>query len=330
MVALLRSLLYALGVLLYWLHLHPFIIWWNCRHAKVLLYHACEDIESDFTRGLRCNITPVGFAKHLDYLKRYYQVVPVAALHAGAPPDRAVAITFDDGYRSVYENAFPPLRTRGLPAAVYLITDVVGNGTLVWVNELNWFLRRHGAITRALAARTYDLPEDASPEEIIDKAQAAYDWPQIRTLLEDLRQRIGVVHEELCCEAGLYLDWVQIDEMRQHGIIFGNHTMSHPNLAALGEPEQREELTGAQEVLLVRLGNAESLAYPFGYHNEITLKLAKEIGFNSLMKVGGSNLPLDPRGIARIPVLAPTTAGLFAQMEIVEPMKARIARWLGR
>jgi peptidoglycan/xylan/chitin deacetylase (PgdA/CDA1 family) len=328
--ALARSLLYSLGVLLYWVRLHRFVIWWNRRHAKVLLYHACEYDESDFTRGLRCSITPACFAEQLDYLKRNYQVVPLAVLQAGDPPDRAVSITFDDGYRSVYEKAFPALKSRGLAATVYLVTDVVSNGALVWVNELNYFLRRHGAVARPLAARTWGLPEHAPPEEVIARATAEYDRVGIRALLESLRKRLGITHEELCREVGLYLDWEQIDEMRRSVVTFGNHTMSHPNLAALSEPEQREEIIGAQEVLLARLGNAETLSYPFGCRDETTSKLAKDIGFKSVVGVGGSNLPLNPRSIARIPVLATTNAGLFSQMEIVEPTKARIRRWFAR
>jgi peptidoglycan/xylan/chitin deacetylase (PgdA/CDA1 family) len=44
----------------------------------------------------------------------------------GPPPsDARVAITFDDGYRSVYEYAWPMLREAGFPATVYLPTDSI-------------------------------------------------------------------------------------------------------------------------------------------------------------------------------------------------------------
>src|SRR5262249_28792739 len=36
------------------------------------------------------------------------------------------AVTFDDGYRDVYELAFPMLSRKGIPAAVFVITDLVG------------------------------------------------------------------------------------------------------------------------------------------------------------------------------------------------------------
>jgi peptidoglycan/xylan/chitin deacetylase (PgdA/CDA1 family) len=49
----------------------------------------------------------------------------VECIHQGKPfPDRGVAITFDDGYRSVYEKAFPILQAYGMTATVFL---TVGN-----------------------------------------------------------------------------------------------------------------------------------------------------------------------------------------------------------
>lgn len=41
-------------------------------------------------------------------------------------PERAALITFDDGYRSVYEYALPVLRRLGCPAVLFVPTDFVG------------------------------------------------------------------------------------------------------------------------------------------------------------------------------------------------------------
>lgn len=54
-------------------------------------------------------------------------LVDAAALiqHGERFPERSMVITFDDGYRSVYEHAFPVLQRLGLPATVFL---TVGRG----------------------------------------------------------------------------------------------------------------------------------------------------------------------------------------------------------
>jgi peptidoglycan/xylan/chitin deacetylase (PgdA/CDA1 family) len=53
-----------------------------------------------------------------------YQLL--ANLTQGAPlPEKPVVLTFDDGYRDNYENAFPLLRARGLTATFFVVTDFV-------------------------------------------------------------------------------------------------------------------------------------------------------------------------------------------------------------
>lgn len=69
-----------------------------------------------------------------------YAVMPLTemidALRAGTPlPDRAVAITIDDAYRSVYDVAWPKFRDAGLPLTVFVSTAAVDNeapGFITW------------------------------------------------------------------------------------------------------------------------------------------------------------------------------------------------------
>jgi peptidoglycan/xylan/chitin deacetylase (PgdA/CDA1 family) len=44
-------------------------------------------------------------------------------------PDKAVVITIDDGYRSVYEIAYPILKRYGFPATLFIYTDFVGKSS---------------------------------------------------------------------------------------------------------------------------------------------------------------------------------------------------------
>jgi len=54
----------------------------------------------------------------------------IDCLQRGVPfPERSLAITFDDGYQSVYEQAFPSLQRYGFTATVFLTVGAKGNGT---------------------------------------------------------------------------------------------------------------------------------------------------------------------------------------------------------
>ena len=50
-------------------------------------------------------------------------------LWRGAAPEKPVVITFDDGYLSNYESAFPVLERLGMKATIFVIGTLVGRST---------------------------------------------------------------------------------------------------------------------------------------------------------------------------------------------------------
>jgi peptidoglycan/xylan/chitin deacetylase (PgdA/CDA1 family) len=51
---------------------------------------------------------------------------------------RVLAVTFDDGYRSVLEHALPILSRLGLPGTVFVPTDFPGKGPMAWQGIDGW------------------------------------------------------------------------------------------------------------------------------------------------------------------------------------------------
>lgn len=319
---LLQRALSLFGVVLYYTGLAPLVIWLNRRTPKVLLYHACEPVESDFIRGLDSNTTPDAFAGHLEFLQERYQVISLAALEDGPIPDRAVVITFDDGYRSVYEAAYPLLHARGMPATVYLVTTVVDNPSLVWVNALNWLLHHHPGTCAPIAHRVLRAPVAfRSPREHVLHAQAHYDAARIDAALAEMWQESEIEPTAFAMEAELYLTTAQIRELTLKGWSFGSHTARHPNLRCLDDSQRRRELETALR-FISGVGGQPSLAYPFGEFDSDTRRLAVSLGHSTVMQVGGVNRPLQLTAVARVPVTAESRAAFFAEMEIVTPLLA--------
>ena len=315
------------GVLLYWLHLHPLVIWLARRRTRILLYHACEPTESDFIRDLESNTPPDRFDAHLNFLVRHYRVVPLDALERGAPGDRAVVITFDDGYASVYANAFPRLKRLGLSATVYLTTDVVDNRALIWINELNWLLRNHATVARPLAESLFDCGQHAAVPAVLQRACARYQPSTVHALLSEIRTRAGLDGGATAAGARLYLTWEEVREMGRAGVTFGNHTASHPNLVRLSEAAQAAEIGRAQDAVSEHVGRPTSLAYPFGLHDAASRRVAADLRFTSVMEVGGCNdVPPTLDRVARVPAGDWSCAALFAELEIVAPAKAYMRR----
>lgn len=79
-------------------------------------------------------VSPRLFRRHLSYLARrgYTSVSLLEVVRQGPQlPTRPVVITFDDGYRCIYEHALPALIEHGYSATVFLVAKGVG-GTNFW------------------------------------------------------------------------------------------------------------------------------------------------------------------------------------------------------
>ena len=103
--------------------------------VTILLYHRVADDGPSSTR-----VSPAQFEAHLDFIAASgYRVLPLRQLLAGIYdqgelPERAVAITFDDAYRSVGEVAYPLLRARNMPFTIFVATDVVDSNAAAFLN----------------------------------------------------------------------------------------------------------------------------------------------------------------------------------------------------
>ena len=93
---------------------------------RILMYHRVADIlETDILA-----VTPFAFACQMDWLRKEgWTVLPLREalrqLETGGLPPKAVALTFDDGYRDNYEEAAPVLARLGFPATVFPVTGFV-------------------------------------------------------------------------------------------------------------------------------------------------------------------------------------------------------------
>src|SRR5881394_108094 len=103
------------------------------RRPLILGYHrVVEDFRSACRTDMRSMlISRAMFERHLDCVGRAFRFVSLdeigERLAEGRPfVEPVAAVTFDDGYQDVYENALPVLKRKGIPAAMFVVTDLVG------------------------------------------------------------------------------------------------------------------------------------------------------------------------------------------------------------
>ena len=141
-----------------------------------------EEDKKDLDRGCLSLET---LALALQHLKQHYTPVAldayVSALQLGqAPPTNAVILTFDDGFRDVYENALPLLQKHSIPFTVFLTTDFVGHkADMMTVEQVKAMAGNalvgwgaHGVTHRLLTS----LPSAEAEEEIAQSLDKVAEW----------------------------------------------------------------------------------------------------------------------------------------------------------
>lgn len=196
----------------------------SAHSAVILQYHHVSSSTPPVS-----SISPEDFRGHMDYLRdNDFTILPLEEvlerLQAGESlPDRSAAITFDDGYRSVYDEAFPILRENGWPFTLFISADLVDGNSRLYAS---WDQLREMAEEGAtLANHTMTHPY------FLDRAsgQSRADWLSgIRTEIETaealIEDETGQSHRLLAYPYGEYNPDIQtmLEEMNFIGL--GQHS----------------------------------------------------------------------------------------------------------
>jgi len=257
---------------------------------KVLAYHSISAITLP---SLEIEQEPASFEQQVRYLIKNYRVISAddflrCRADGGNFPKNAVMITFDDGYRDNYVNAFPILKKYSAPAVIFLTTDPIETGEPLFYDALRQAITntsRRLLDLRESGLRQYaiepgnDLLNSMTVREIIALSKTL-DKSKKDRLIDTIRQQLDVNGNH---NNRIYLSWDEIAEMSAHGIEFGGHTKSHPQLSRLAYEECRHELETSKQIIEQRLGKkVRMLAYPFGSKNDynaVTEKAAMAAGY---------------------------------------------------
>ena len=78
------------------------------------------------------------------------------------------------------------------------------------------------------------------------------------------------------------MNWDQIRELMDHGVIIGSQTKSHPHLHRLNHKQILYEIEYSNKRFIEELGFKPSLfAYPYGEYDVKTLEIIKGSGFEA-------------------------------------------------
>ena len=186
--------------------------------AVAVMYHRFGDDRFPST-----NIKLSQFRAHIEVLKQdKFTVMPlpdiVAALREGRElPDHAVAITIDDAYLSVYENAWPLLRDAGFPFTLFVATGPVDAGRGDYMSwEQTRELAQSDLVT--IGSQTHRHPHMPKLSESANREELA-------TSQDLFREELGAAPDLFAYPYGEYAKPVK-RAVREAGFIaaFGQHS----------------------------------------------------------------------------------------------------------
>jgi peptidoglycan/xylan/chitin deacetylase (PgdA/CDA1 family) len=212
------------------------------------------------------------FRWQMDLLAECFNVLPldeaVSLLVKERMPPRAVAITFDDGYRSLHELAMPILRERALPATVFVTSGHMADASSMWNDIILEAVRRlPGPVVdlRDIGLDAYPLggseQRHASAAHLTERCK--YLPPPARKIMLDRLQQLAGTD----LRQHLMLTPEMIRDLVRNGIDIGGHTVTHPILARLDdETATREIIDNKRDLEQVTGRPLRLFAYPNGKH----------------------------------------------------------------
>ncbi len=215
----------------------------------VLLFHIVPS-KAWFADTLRRVGTMYDFVSGQDLESYYYE---------GGRLRCSCHVTFDDGDRTVYDNAFPVLRDMGVAATVFVSPKMVAEGRNYWFQELRVIRRTVGdAKVKETVCDTLGCNMARVGRYHVLSIMKSMNVDQILSTIDSLKTRHGIRIDER-----QNVSRTELAEMTNSGVFaVGGHTMNHPILSNENDETAEREILDSLE----QLGRMTGRGVPYFSH----------------------------------------------------------------
>jgi peptidoglycan/xylan/chitin deacetylase (PgdA/CDA1 family) len=235
----------------------------------------------------------------------------------------AVSITYDDGSINQFRKAVPVMNRLGLPGTFFIITGslpgskytgkFIGRPVAQIINETKTIpTNKDNVYERASAARYLGFKGTG---DYFTRAGAQIDAGRIEEgckIIDDLYQKVvngelqPEVSENRTADNTNILTWDMVKMYVSQGHEFASHTVTHPYICALDEPNILYELEKSRQEILDRIGlkYTFSAECPYGTEDERAMQYAYKVYPALRNRIPEEYLLELNRGSRRMPVNA--------------------------
>jgi peptidoglycan/xylan/chitin deacetylase (PgdA/CDA1 family) len=174
------------------------------KKVPILLYHKIAKLPEP--RDDLWNVPPELFRKHMDYIaKKGFNVISLhqvmSCIKEGQEfPEKSLVITFDDGYESIYRNAYPLFKKYKFPAAIFLACDSIDSWRTFYRDEA--LLKKRPEIADEVKFLSWEQIREMHESGLITIGSHTMSHPRLGTLpKEQIEYEVGqskrVIEEKL-------------------------------------------------------------------------------------------------------------------------------------
>lgn len=173
------------------------------KKLKVIYYHEVVEQGQGFSYQ---KIEKEKFAQQMAYLQAEgYETLYFSDLAKPLPP-KAVIVSFDDGFRSVYEKAAPIMEKYGIKGNVYLPTGYIGNDP----HFMDW------EMVKDLQAGNFEMQAHTHDHVDVRTLTEQTLAEQIKASDDAFEEKLGFLPKAFCLPFGTY-DCASVGKLRKTG-----------------------------------------------------------------------------------------------------------------
>lgn len=224
----------------------PLELWHRLLEIELVIphWHLVSDREVAHVSGLYKFRNMRQFKADLEFFLRFYKSVSLQDVISyldgiGRLPKRCFLLTFDDGFREIYDIIAPVLHAKGVPAVFFLTTSFIDNRELGYPQKKSLLIKAQTSLIDSPAAQeasrhlTNAGVKDADMSSMIRGI-----YYRQRHVLDELAPILGCDFEGYTASVQPYLTSEQIIELMKMGFDIGAHSVDHPLFSELSLDEQ--------------------------------------------------------------------------------------------
>ena len=282
--------------------------------VTVVMYHYVRDLKNSRYPNIK-GLDIDKFKKQIKFFKENYNFIKIEDIitYYKNPkekklPEKAILLTFDDGYKDHYTYVLPVLLENNIQGSFYIPTKCFQDKKVLDVNKIHFILEscigEEGKILKEIEEYleiNKDIRVSLSYNEYFqeyavasrfDKKEVIFIKRMLQVVLpEDYRQKlVDILFKKYVCTIGdkiisertfweeLYLTPEQIRIMEKLGMHIGFHSHDHVWLNSLSKEEQEFQIKSSINYFKEIGINTEkmTLSYPYGGYNEESIELIKK------------------------------------------------------